>query len=65
MDNTEGLRALNPATSHPPPPQLALKNALRYFPPTVQKLLAQEFAQELRQFGHIYMYRFCPSIEMR
>ncbi|XP_052575013.1 urocanate hydratase [Peromyscus californicus insignis] len=45
--------------------QLALKNALRYFPPTVQKLLAQEFAQELRQFGHIYMYRFCPSIEMR
>ncbi|KAL1790570.1 urocanate hydratase [Sigmodon hispidus] len=45
--------------------QLALKNALRYFPPDVQKLLAQEFAQELRQFGHIYMYRFCPSIEMR
>ncbi|EDL91345.1 rCG56002 [Rattus norvegicus] len=45
--------------------QLALRNALRYFPPDVQKLLALEFAQELRQFGHIYMYRFCPSIEMR
>lgn len=38
---------------------------MRYFPPDVQKLLALEFAQELRQFGHIYMYRFCPSIEMR
>ncbi|XP_004692255.1 PREDICTED: urocanate hydratase isoform X2 [Condylura cristata] len=45
--------------------QLALKNALRYFPPDVQKLLAPEFAQELRLYGHIYMYRFCPSIEMR
>ncbi|XP_021494957.1 urocanate hydratase isoform X1 [Meriones unguiculatus] len=45
--------------------QLALRNALRYFPPDVQKLLALEFAQELQQFGHIYMYRFCPTIEMR
>ncbi|XP_006895225.1 PREDICTED: urocanate hydratase [Elephantulus edwardii] len=45
--------------------QLALRNALRYFPPDVQKLLAPEFAQELRLYGHIYMYRFCPNIEMR
>ncbi|XP_060036241.1 urocanate hydratase isoform X2 [Erinaceus europaeus] len=45
--------------------QLALRNALRYFPPDVQKVLAPEFAQELRRYGHIYMYRFSPSIEMR
>ncbi|KAM6215479.1 urocanate hydratase [Rhynchocyon petersi] len=45
--------------------QLALRNALRYFPPDVQKLLAPEFAQELRLYGHIYMYRFYPNIEMR
>lgn len=47
------------------PLQLALRNALRYFPPDVQKVLAPEFAQELRRYGHIYMYRFSPSIEMR
>lgn len=46
-------------------PQLALRNALRYFPPDVQELLAPEFAQELRLYGHIYMYRFCPHIEMK
>lgn len=46
-------------------PQLALKNALRYFPLDVQELLAPEFAQELRLYGHIYMYRFCPDIKMR
>uniref|UniRef100_A0A8C5NWY3 Urocanate hydratase n=1 Tax=Jaculus jaculus TaxID=51337 RepID=A0A8C5NWY3_JACJA len=45
--------------------KLALRNALRYFPPDVQETLAPEFAQELRLFGHIYMYRFCPSMEMR
>ncbi|XP_068939951.1 urocanate hydratase [Petaurus breviceps papuanus] len=45
--------------------QLALKNALRYFPPEVHKVLAPEFAQELKLYGHIYMYRFCPDIEMR
>ncbi|XP_047390849.1 urocanate hydratase isoform X2 [Sciurus carolinensis] len=45
--------------------RLALRNALRYFPPDVQRLLAAEFAQELRLYGHIYMYRFCPTIEMR
>lgn len=48
-----------------PHPQLALRNALRYFPPDTQELLAPEFAQELRLYGHIYMYRFCPDIEMK
>ncbi|XP_041281804.1 urocanate hydratase [Onychostruthus taczanowskii] len=45
--------------------KLALCNALRYFPPEIQKKLALEFAEELRLYGHIYMYRFCPDIEMR
>ncbi|CAM5125845.1 unnamed protein product [Eretmochelys imbricata] len=45
--------------------KLALQNALRYFPPEVHKELALEFAEELKLYGHIYMYRFCPEIEMR
>ncbi|XP_026115985.1 urocanate hydratase [Carassius auratus] len=45
--------------------RLALRNALRYFPPNLHVTLATEFAQELRQYGHIYMYRFCPTLRMR
>ncbi|XP_071806511.1 urocanate hydratase-like [Asterias amurensis] len=45
--------------------RLALQNALRYFPSELHDVLAPEFAQELRQYGHIYMYRFRPDIEMR
>ncbi|XP_013408281.1 urocanate hydratase [Lingula anatina] len=45
--------------------RLALQNALRYFPPELHATLAPEFAQELRDYGHIYMYRFRPDIEMR
>uniref|UniRef100_A0A3Q3T3N2 Urocanate hydratase 1 n=1 Tax=Mastacembelus armatus TaxID=205130 RepID=A0A3Q3T3N2_9TELE len=45
--------------------RLALRNALRYFPPSHHTTLAPEFARELRQYGHIYMYRFCPTLRMR
>ncbi|XP_066472887.1 urocanate hydratase [Tiliqua scincoides] len=45
--------------------KLALQNALRYFPSDLHKVLAPEFAKELRAYGHIYMYRFCPQIVMR
>lgn len=45
--------------------QLALRNALRYFPPSHHATLAPEFVQELQQYGHIYMYRFCPTLPMR
>ncbi len=41
--------------------QLALRNALRYFPASLHAQLAPEFAQELRQYGRIYMYRYRPS----
>jgi urocanate hydratase len=45
---------------------LALKNALRYFPQKFHATLAPEFAQELKDEGHIYMHRFRPTqYEMR
>lgn len=44
--------------------QLALKNALRYFPPHFHSTLAKEFLDELNEFGRIYMYRFIPDYKM-
>ena len=43
---------------------LALKNALRYFPKELHAALAPEFAEELKAYGRIYMYRYRPSYEM-
>ena len=43
---------------------LAIKNALRYFPIEHHKVLAAEFAQELKEYGRIYMYRFRPDYQM-
>ena len=40
---------------------LALRNALRYFPKHLHAQLALEFAEELRQYGRIYMYRYRPD----
>ncbi len=45
--------------------QLAVRNALRYFPTEWHQELAQEFAQELKDFGRIYMYRFKPSYALK
>ncbi|GLX78078.1 urocanate hydratase [Thalassotalea insulae] len=45
--------------------QLAVRNALRYFPAEWHKELATEFAQELKDFGRIYMYRFKPNYDMK
>jgi urocanate hydratase len=44
--------------------KLALKNALRYFPACLHPVLAKEFADELKKYGRIYMYRFRPSYPM-
>ena len=44
--------------------ELALKNALRYFDPRHHATLAPEFAEELRRYGRIYMYRLRPDYEM-
>lgn len=44
--------------------RLALRNALRYFPAEQHAVLAPEFADELRRYGRIYMYRFRPDYDM-
>ena len=44
--------------------QLAIKNALRYFPKAWHQELAAEFANELKEFGRIYMYRFKPDYKI-
>ena len=41
--------------------KLAIKNALRYFPENVHSELATEFAEELKEYGRIYMYRYRPD----
>ena len=45
--------------------RLALRNALRYFPKKLHATLAPEFAEELRTYGRIYMYRYRPRYEMK
>jgi len=44
--------------------ELALRNALRYFPEEQHASLAPEFAEELKQFGRIYMHRYRPDYDM-
>ena len=67
------LQAYDPNINHAPkrkeiltPEQkkLALRNALRYFPQHLHAQLAPEFAEELRTYGRIYMYRYRPTYEM-
>ena len=43
---------------------LAVRNALRYFPKEWHSVLAGEFMEELKEYGRIYMYRFMPDYEM-
>ena len=44
--------------------KLAIRNALRYFDPKDHAMLAPEFAEELRKYGRIYMYRLRPTYPM-
>ena len=44
--------------------KLAIRNALRYFPPKHHAVLAKEFAEELAKYGRIYMYRLRPTYPM-
>ncbi|MFA4852296.1 MAG: urocanate hydratase [Bacteroidales bacterium] len=44
--------------------KLALKNALRYFDKKHHAILAPEFAEELKKYGRIYMYRFRPDYKI-
>ena len=43
---------------------LAIRNALRYFPKEWHAELAEEFAEELQDYGRIYMYRFKPNYKL-
>jgi urocanate hydratase len=44
--------------------KLAIRNALRYFDKKHHAVLAKEFAEELKAFGRIYMYRFRPDYKI-
>ncbi len=44
--------------------ELAVANALRYFPMHMHEELAGEFAAELARWGRIYMHRFRPTYPM-
>ncbi len=44
--------------------KLALKNALRYFRKEQHSVMASEFAEELKKYGRIYMYRFRPEYKI-
>jgi len=68
-------KALDPEVSHAPVRNLkgvltdeekvlAIKNALRYFPKSMHETLSKEFADELNDYGRIYMYRFRPDYKM-
>lgn len=63
----------DPTTNHAPvrkhilnkdEEKLALRNALRYFDAEHHETLAPEFAEELKKYGRIYMYRFRPTYKM-
>ncbi len=44
--------------------KLAIRNALRYFDKQQHAVLAKEFANELKTYGRIYMFRFRPQYKM-
>jgi len=44
--------------------KLAIRNALRYFPKEQHAELATDFAEELEQYGRIYMLRYRPDYNM-
>ena len=44
--------------------KLAIRNALRYFDAQYHTILAKEFADELKAYGRIYMFRFRPQYAM-
>ena len=72
-DELPPVRPFDPDVNHAPrrkdilsveEKKLAIRNALRYFPKKHHAVLAQEFADELRNFGRIYMYRFRPDYKI-
>ncbi|MFZ2338272.1 MAG: urocanate hydratase [Bacteroidales bacterium] len=73
-DSLPETRLFDPNVNHAPKrkdiltpeeKKLAVRNALRYFPPRFHGILAPEFASELFERGRIYMYRFRPGYEIK
>ena len=69
-----GKKPYDPGVNHAPKrrevlsaeeKKLAVRNALRYFPPHFHRVLAPEFMEELELYGRIYMYRFRPDYELQ
>ena len=72
-DELPPVRPFDPDINHAPrrkdilsgeEKKLALRNALRYFPGKHHRILAREFADELRDYGRIYMYRYRPDYKI-
>ena len=72
-DNLPGVRVRDDKFDHAPKrpsvlsdsdKELALRNALRYFPKEWHEELLVDFKNELEKYGHIYMYRFMPNYDM-
>ena len=72
-DHLPELHPFDPSINHAPvrkdilstdEKKLALRNALRYFDKKFHAHLAIEFANELKKFGRIYMFRFRPNYRM-
>ena len=72
-DELPEVQSYDPTVNHAPvrkdilsteEKKLALKNALRYFDKKHHATLAPEFADELKKYGRIYMYRFRPTYDM-
>ncbi|KAI1721025.1 urocanase rossmann-like domain-containing protein [Ditylenchus destructor] len=45
--------------------RLAVSNTLRYVPQRFHSQLAPEFANELKNYGHIYAFRFMPNFRLQ
>src|ERR1700740_2636012 len=44
--------------------KLAIRNALRYFDKKHHAVLSKEFAEELKTYGRVYMFRFRPDYKI-
>lgn len=72
-DELPSAKSIDPSLNHAPKrkdslnkeeKKLAIRNALRYFDKKHHPILAKEFAQELKEYGRIYMYRFRPAYKI-
>lgn len=74
LDRLPPARQRDPTIAHAPvrahglsegEQKLAVRNALRYFDGRFHGELAGEFRRELRDYGHIYAYRWMPTAPLR